>query len=141
MASAVNDITREVGGVLGIAVLSSILIGFYRTEIEPATAGLPDPIKDLVNAGAGAGATIGLADEIGPQGEALATAAREAFAVGLSASMWVGAVVLAVAALITLIVAPGRSTVSRSGHCWKSTPMKTRGFPRVLGDLRGSRSF
>ena len=32
---------------------------------------------------------VGLADAFGPQGEALAVAAREAFAVGLSASMWV----------------------------------------------------
>lgn len=106
VASAVNDITREVGGVLGIAVLSSILISFYRTEIEPAVAGLPDEVKEVVNAGAGS--TIGLANAFGPQGEELAIAAREAFAVGLSASMWVGAVVLAVAALITLAIAPGR---------------------------------
>ncbi len=48
VASAVNDITREVGGVLGIAVLSSILISFYRTEIEPAVAGLPDEVKEVV---------------------------------------------------------------------------------------------
>ncbi len=109
VASAVNDITREVGGVLGIAVLSSILISFYRSEIEPAVAGLPDQIAEVVDAGAGA--TIGLADALGPQGDALAIAAREAFAVGLSASLWVGCVVLTVAAVITLFLAPGRPRI------------------------------
>ena len=39
VASAVNDITREVGGVLGIAVLSSVLLSFYRADIEPALVG------------------------------------------------------------------------------------------------------
>lgn len=34
VASAVNDLTREVGGVLGIAVLSSVLLAGYRRSIE-----------------------------------------------------------------------------------------------------------
>lgn len=107
VASAVNDITREVGGVLGIAVLSSILISFYRSDIKPALDGLPAQVQEIVDAGAGA--AVGVADSFGPQGEALALAAREAFATGLSASMFVGAVVLAAAAVITFVVAPGKS--------------------------------
>ncbi len=107
VASAVNDITREVGGVLGIAVLSSILISFYRSDIKPALDGLPAQVQEIVDAGAGA--AVGVADSFGPQGEALALAAREAFATGLSASMFVGAVVLAAAAVITFAVAPGKS--------------------------------
>ncbi len=105
VASAVNDITREVGGVLGIAVLSSILIAFYRDDIRPALDGLPEQVRGAVDAGAGA--ALGVADALGPQGDGLALAAREAFAIGLSASLWVGAVVLAVAAVITVLVAPG----------------------------------
>lgn len=108
VASAVNDITREVGGVLGIAVLSSILISFYRTEIEPALVGLPAQLGEVVDAGAGA--ALGVAGSLGAQGEALAIAAREAFAVGFSASLFVGAIVLGIAALVTFAVAPrGRS--------------------------------
>lgn len=104
VASAVNDITREVGGVLGIAVLSSILVSFYRADIRSELEGLPEQVRDVVDAGAGA--AIGVADSLGPGGQALADAAREAFAQGLSASMWVGAIVLGVAAVITALVAP-----------------------------------
>ncbi|WP_181397148.1 MFS transporter [Cryobacterium arcticum] len=104
VASAVNDITREVGGVLGIAVLSSILVSFYRADIAPVLADVPNAVREVVDAGAGA--AIGLAGSLGPEGQALVDAAREAFAVGLSASMFVGAVVLAVAAVITFLVAP-----------------------------------
>ncbi|WP_165063296.1 MFS transporter [Marisediminicola senii] len=107
VASAVNDITREVGGVLGIAVLSSVLVWFYRDDIAPVLGGLPTELQEVVDAGAGA--ALGVAGSLGPGGEALADAAREAFAVGLSASMFVGAVVLAVAAVITAVVAPPRT--------------------------------
>ena len=41
IASAVNDLTREVGGALGIAVLGSLLNRGYRADVAPATAGLP----------------------------------------------------------------------------------------------------
>lgn len=104
VASAVNDITREVGGVIGIAVLSSILVSFYRADIKPTLEGLPDQLRGVVDAGAGA--ALGVAESLGPQGDALSLAAREAFAVGLSASMFVGAIILAVASIITFIVAP-----------------------------------
>lgn len=53
VASAVNDVTREVGGVLGIAVLSSILVSFYRSDIAPALSGLPDQMREVIDSGAG----------------------------------------------------------------------------------------
>jgi EmrB/QacA subfamily drug resistance transporter len=112
VASAVNDITREVGGVLGIAVLSSILISFYRADVKPALDGLPQQVRDVVDAGAGA--AVGISESFGPQGAALADAAREAFAVGLGAAMSVGAVILGVSAIVTFIVAPGRSAALRT---------------------------
>jgi EmrB/QacA subfamily drug resistance transporter len=110
VASAVNDITREVGGVLGIAVLSSILVSAYRDEIAPAIAGLPDGAQELIESGAGA--AIGAADAFGPAGAAIADAARDAFAVGLSASFWVAAALLAVTGVVCAVLAPGRPSVS-----------------------------
>ncbi|TFC57454.1 MULTISPECIES: MFS transporter [unclassified Cryobacterium] len=110
VASAVNDITREVGGVLGIAVLSSVLISFYRSDIKPALDGIPDQVRQVVDAGAGA--AIGIADSFGPEGEALARAAREAFAVGFSAAMLAGAVTLVVASIITFLIAPAQHEVA-----------------------------
>jgi MFS family permease len=45
IASAVNDLAREVGGALGIAVLGSILYSGYRSDVGPATDGLPGPAE------------------------------------------------------------------------------------------------
>lgn len=107
VASAVNDITREVGGVLGIAVLSSVLVSAYRNDIAPALIALPAQLQ--APALDGAGAALGAAAGLGPDGAALADAARAAFAIGLSAALWVGAGVLAAAAVLCAVLAPGRS--------------------------------
>ena len=41
VASAVNDVSRELGGALGIAVLGSLMNGVYRAEMADSTASLP----------------------------------------------------------------------------------------------------
>ncbi|WP_247827374.1 MFS transporter [Arthrobacter antioxidans] len=134
VASAVNDITREVGGVLGIAVLSSILVSYYRSDITPALSGLPDQVRGIADSGAGA--AIGIAGSLGPDGENLATAAREAFARGLSASMCVGAVVLVVAAIITAIIAPRKTvdTTSVAGSTGGAGPHDQEVRPVLVAD-------
>ncbi len=110
-ASAVNDLTREVGGVLGIAVPSSVLVSYYRADITPALAGLPEQVREAV--GAGAGTAIGVAGSLGDDGQVLADAARQAFAVGLGAAMVVAAVVLVVASVVTFVLAPGKPDAAR----------------------------
>ncbi len=104
VASAVNDITREVGGVLGIAVLSSVLIATYRNEIATAAAALPPEPAAAVDGSAGA--ALGVAASLGPAGDGLAAAARTAFAAGTGAAMAVGAVVLVAAAVLCALAGP-----------------------------------
>ena len=41
VASAVNDVSRELGGALGIAVLGSLMNGVYRAEMADSTGSLP----------------------------------------------------------------------------------------------------
>jgi EmrB/QacA subfamily drug resistance transporter len=48
VGSAMNDVTREVGGALGIATLGSILASSYRSSIASASAALPEPARSLV---------------------------------------------------------------------------------------------
>lgn len=107
VASAVNDITREVGGVIGIAVLSSVLLAGYRDSVTGSVDGLPPAAADLVRDGAGT--ALGVAGGLGPDGAALADAARTAFSTGLSAALWIGAAVLVLAAIICGALAPGRT--------------------------------
>ncbi|WP_033327517.1 hypothetical protein [Streptomyces yerevanensis] len=41
VASALNDLTREIGGVLGIAVLGSVFNARYRSDTGDAVSALP----------------------------------------------------------------------------------------------------
>lgn len=109
VASAVNDITREVGGVVGIAVLSSVLVSAYRTQVADQLGSLAGPMREAIDAGA-AVALQRLAGA-GPEQAATMDAVRVAFAVGLQSAMWVAASVLVAAAVAVFALAPrGRAT-------------------------------
>lgn len=134
VASAVNDITREVGGVLGIAVLSSVLINAYRDDITPALTTLPAQLQGP--ALDGAGIALATAAGLGPDGAALAEAARAAFAVGLAAALWVGAGVLAAAAALCAFLAPGGAAlptnIDKDGASAGSPPARRAPGQRTL---------
>jgi len=101
LASAVNDVTREVGAALGGAVLAGVLVASYGRSLTPALSGLPGDVAQV--ASEGVAPAVAVATTLGPSGAALADAARTAFnhhtliehgAVGssLGAAIGVGAV-------------------------------------------------
>ena len=92
VASAINDLTREVGGVLGIAVLSSALIAAYRTTVATSVDGLPLEIGQQMDDGAGS--ALAVAGQLGPQAGQLIAAVQEGFSDGLALALWIGAGVL-----------------------------------------------
>ncbi|MFF0725245.1 MFS transporter [Streptomyces sp. NPDC004134] len=86
VASALNDLTRELGGVLGIAVLGSVFNSAYRSEVGRAAEGLPDGASGTASDSL-AGA-LRVADEVGgARGAEFAGAAREAFNSGMSSAL------------------------------------------------------
>jgi len=108
VASAVNDLSRELGGVLGIAILGSVLNVGYRSGLAHAERGVPGEM--VARAQESLASALGIAKQLGgAEGERLADAAREAFVGGLSASLWAGAIVLLVSAVGVAVLVPGRS--------------------------------
>ncbi len=108
VASAVNDLSRELGGVLGIAILGSVLNAGYRSGLADAARGMPG--EALARAQESLASALGIAKQLGgTEGERLADAAREAFVGGLSASLWAGAIVLVVSAVGVALFVPRRS--------------------------------
>lgn len=104
LASAVNDVTREVGAVLGGSVLSTVLLAAYRVHLPPAPPELP--AGAAAAAEAGIGAALGAAERLGPTGVALAEAAREAFTAGYSLALLTGAAVLLLGGALCALFAP-----------------------------------
>ncbi|HEX8103059.1 MAG TPA: MFS transporter [Solirubrobacteraceae bacterium] len=92
VGSAVNDTTRTTGGALGVAILGSLLSTGYRGDMDDAVAGLPPAAAAA--AGDSVRGAMAVADRLGAGGDALATAAREAFVSGMHTSVIVAAAVM-----------------------------------------------
>jgi MFS-type transporter involved in bile tolerance (Atg22 family) len=108
MGSATNDTTRELGGALGVAVLGSIIASRFSGDLTPALANLPENARATTESSLG-GAVL-VAGQMGdPEGQGLLEAARNAWMTGLSEAMLAGAIIVAVAAVITFIAMPDRA--------------------------------
>ncbi len=100
VASAVNDVTREVGGALGIAVLGTILTSRFTSLMGER---LPDAVPEQVRIGASGSinAAMAIADKVPAQfAEPLRQVARSAFTDAFNSAFVVSAVLLFVMALI-----------------------------------------
>jgi EmrB/QacA subfamily drug resistance transporter len=106
VASAVNDTTREVGGAIGIALSGSVLASVYSHHIAGSIASLPGPVR-----GAASGSLahlLAVADRLGPPGKPLVDAGKRAFIDGANWAYLIMAAVVACAAVVISMFAPGR---------------------------------
>ncbi|MEV5530489.1 MFS transporter [Streptomyces prunicolor] len=85
VGSAVNDLSRELGGALGIAVLGSALNAGYRNTLD--TEGLPAHVAEAARSSLAAANIVGA--KTGDT--ALVNQARDAFASGLHLALIIGA--------------------------------------------------
>jgi EmrB/QacA subfamily drug resistance transporter len=88
VGTALATTSRQVGAALSIAILGSLLNSVYRGQLDTLPAGIPQHAADAARENVGAAVTV--AGRLGgTPGDALATAAREAFVTGMSTVMWV----------------------------------------------------
>jgi EmrB/QacA subfamily drug resistance transporter len=106
VASAVNDVSRELGGALGIAVLGSLLNAGYRSGFGDSIGTLPPGVAEQAKSSIASAEAIG--HQIGPRGDALIAHAQTAFTHGLNTTMLAGAAMLILGAIFVLVRAPGR---------------------------------
>jgi EmrB/QacA subfamily drug resistance transporter len=108
VGSAMNDVVREVGGTLGVAVLGSVLASGYGGGIGGAVDGLP------ADAAGAASDSVGGAHEVAAQlggetGARLIGAADHAFVDAMTTATTIGAAVALLGAAIALAFLPARS--------------------------------
>jgi EmrB/QacA subfamily drug resistance transporter len=103
IGSAMNDVVREVGGTLGIAVLGSILATSYASSMD----GAPEAARDSVGAAHAVAAQTGAAD--------LVTTANQAFVDAMSTTAGIAAAIAIVGALVALAFLPARERAEEPG--------------------------
>jgi EmrB/QacA subfamily drug resistance transporter len=108
VASAMNDVTRQVGGSLGTAVIGSLITSFYSSRVADAVSGLPSGAQHAVKD------SIGSADAVASQlpadqGASLSHAAASAFTDALGLGLCVAAVAALVAAVVVIRRLPARA--------------------------------
>jgi EmrB/QacA subfamily drug resistance transporter len=91
VGSALNDLSREVGGAIGIAVIGSILTSTYSSHVN--LAGLSSQIAAKVKA------SYAIASQAGPP---IAERAHTAFVSGMNVALLTAAAVALIAALVAL---------------------------------------
>ncbi|MCU1455182.1 MAG: hypothetical protein JWN46_3328 [Acidimicrobiales bacterium] len=114
VGSAVNDTISQIGGVLGVAVLGSILAASYARGVDARLAELAAPATVIDRArgsiGGAVDAAASLADPLRPQ---VVAAARSEFVIAFSQTLLLAIAILVLAAILTLARLPARSDDSR----------------------------
>ncbi|WHX23465.1 MFS transporter [Streptomyces malaysiensis subsp. malaysiensis] len=108
VASALNDVTREFGTALGVALLGALLSAGYRGAIGDRLDGIPHGAADAAREGVAN--AVEAANGAGSHRQALVHAARQSFVDGWQQAMWAGVAVMG--ALLLYLLARGPKNTS-----------------------------
>ena len=123
VGSAMNDLLRQLGGALGVAVIGSVIITAYRNHMTDAVAGLPPAAAAAAHDSVGAAVAIG--NQIGgPAGQALARIARAGFVDALGAAAVLAAGVAVLTAVFVARVMPARAPEMESEAASSALPVE-----------------
>jgi MFS transporter, DHA2 family, multidrug resistance protein len=107
VGSAMNDVLREVGGTLGVAVLGSLLASRYGPDMNDAAAQLPAGASNAATDSVD-GAHVVATQLGGDAATSLVSAADQAFVNAMSTTTALAAVVALAGATVALIFLPSR---------------------------------
>ncbi len=109
IASAVNDVSRELGAALGIAAIGSVVNGLYRADTEQALGSSVSP--ELAHAaGEGLGVASTLARSLPPEfASPFMQSVTTAFVDAMSTGFLISGALLALPMLAAVLFIPGRS--------------------------------
>lgn len=141
VGGAMTEAARIVGIVLGVSVLGSIANSAFSSQIRDGTTGLAlegNTHEDSIGAAAQISARIG-----GPTGEALLSAAENAFVDALSLALIVGAAITLTAAALVFRAMPARESTPAGRATGEADPtdgLDTRLYP-LMGEASEERGI
>lgn len=110
VASALNDVTREFGTALGVAMLGALLSAGYRNAMDDRLDGIPQGTADTAREGiANALEAAGSAGSDAPD---LVHAAQQSYVDGWQQSMWAGFAIMGVLLIYIALRGPKNATAA-----------------------------
>lgn len=113
MGSAMNDITRELGGALGVAVLGAILSATYERQIREVASSFAEPIR--VGLESSLAVALNVANSLGSAAQGVSDAAMDAFMSGVTQAALVAAIVIFTSALVAFFGLPKHHSAEGDG--------------------------
>jgi hypothetical protein len=109
VASAMNDVTRQVGGSLGTAVIGSLITSLYSSRVADAAAGLPSAAQSAAEDSIGSANAVA-AQLPADQAASLTHSAASAFTDALGLGLCAAAIAAFFAAVVVIRRLPARDT-------------------------------
>jgi EmrB/QacA subfamily drug resistance transporter len=113
IGSAVNDVSRELGSALGIAVLGSFISAIYSSNVDEVLTGQVDgEVVEMAEEGLGvlAGQSATLTPEVA---QTAFDGASGAFVDAMNSGFWLSAAVLASGVVIAAVLLPNKARVDQ----------------------------
>jgi EmrB/QacA subfamily drug resistance transporter len=120
--SAINNVFRQVGGAIGIAVLGSLLSTIYRHGVDDHLDAVPPSARK--SAGESIEGTLGVAQKLGIKGQSLVDAANDAFIHAMHITALVGGLVSIAGAVVVAMTLPGKPKPEPAGDDGSQEPQK-----------------
>lgn len=125
VASALNDLTREFGAALGIALLGGLLTAGYQSSIGAALDGVPAELADPAREGIANADAV--SQEAGDFAGQILLAAHEAFVSGWQQAMWAGVAVMVVLVAFVIVRGPRRVDLPGVGEVAEGSAVRADG--------------
>ena len=127
VGSAVNDVSRKLGGALGIATIGSVVSSLYRSNVNDRLRGvIPDEMVEIVSESVGVASAIA-AEAPSELAATLINGTNLAFIDSMNSGFTISAVVLGFAVVIafTLIPKTMRSEQATAEHAVEPRELDT----------------
>jgi EmrB/QacA subfamily drug resistance transporter len=139
VASAINDVSRELGAALGIAILGSLFSAGYRNHVRLPT-NLPVEAAETIKDSPAAGIYVAADPQLGALGPAVDGAFHDAFVTGLSHAFTAGAVITGLTLVLLLIFPLPRRGRHRKPPRWPTHARQSWWLPLFRGQIGKVRS-
>jgi EmrB/QacA subfamily drug resistance transporter len=138
IGSAMNDTTRQLGGAVGVAVLGTIMNNYYMqgiSTLKTALPQLPAEVHEAISSSIQAAHIVANNPQVPAEArDLIISTSNQAFVTGMNSAMLIGALVMAGAAVLALVLLPAEAKRMQDEHEIRVEDANASAVPATSGD-------